>query len=248
MILSHLAMLTPCQSTCVVSILRLAYIFPVSVSTDMTWQSPMICIVSVVEAAVAILCSCLPTLKGVIQRVWPKLLDSLASARGSRRDGSSGGVSNASATSSMRKLFKKKIDAQELESGSDIGVQVPEKSHSRLGFLKSPFSSLTRSGNCYGSTSDEEVMFDSNGAHSTRSKGVTGSTLLSNLSDEEKQIEVHTTVDLYQEFTEKAEEEMHPAVRELELDPKKHASRAESTKTLVSGPGTGVLRDPFAEQ
>lgn len=212
----------------------------------------MICILSCVETGIAILCSCLPTLKGIIQRVWPKLLESLASAR---RDGSSGGVSDASASSSMRKLFRKKVDVRELESGdSDATVAVPEKAHNRLGLrgslFKSPFSSLTRS-NCYNSASDDDALYASNGGYSTRSKGVTGSTLMSQLSDEEKQIEVQTTVDLYQEFADPAVvQEVHPAVRELEMsvDPKKHASRAESTKTLVSGPGTGVLRDPFAEQ
>ena len=104
---------------------------------------------------------------------------------------------------------------------------------------------LTRSGNnaCYSSTSDDEVMFDVGG--SSRSKTVTGSTLLSNLSDEEKQIEVHATVDPYQEFTDPPVQQVHPAIRQLEpeLDSNKHASRAASTRTLVSGPGTAVRRD-----
>lgn len=65
------------QSTCLISILRLAYIYPLTVSPDFTWNSPLPTIWSCVETNTAILCSCVPTFKGLVQRFFPKLLASL---------------------------------------------------------------------------------------------------------------------------------------------------------------------------
>ena len=63
-------------STCIVSILRLVYLYPISVSKDVTWDNPMAAIWSSVEVNTGILCSCLPTLKGCISRFFPKLFNS----------------------------------------------------------------------------------------------------------------------------------------------------------------------------
>ncbi|EMC97219.1 hypothetical protein BAUCODRAFT_52567, partial [Baudoinia panamericana UAMH 10762] len=65
--------------TCLVSILRLIYIYPLAVSPDVTWDAPLVTIWSCVEANTAILCACVPTLKGLVQRYYPKLLDSVRS-------------------------------------------------------------------------------------------------------------------------------------------------------------------------
>ncbi|KAI7305327.1 hypothetical protein KC315_g14736, partial [Hortaea werneckii] len=65
--------------TCLMSVLRLAYIYPLAVSPDTTWNSPLPAIWSCVEANTAILCSCAPTLKGLIQKFFPTVLDSIRS-------------------------------------------------------------------------------------------------------------------------------------------------------------------------
>jgi hypothetical protein len=64
-------------STCVISILRLVYIYPLTVSPDFTWQSPLPAIWSCTEANTAIICSCIPTLKALVQRFFPELLGSV---------------------------------------------------------------------------------------------------------------------------------------------------------------------------
>lgn len=61
-------------TTCIVSILRLHSLYIVSRTDDLTWDNPMPAIWSSTELNVAILCSCLPTLKGLISRIWPRLL------------------------------------------------------------------------------------------------------------------------------------------------------------------------------
>ena len=72
-------LLTLSRSTCLISVLRLAFIYPIAVSPDLTWQTPLAVIWSCVETNVAIICSCIPTLKGLVQRFFPRLLDSLRS-------------------------------------------------------------------------------------------------------------------------------------------------------------------------
>lgn len=73
------------NSTCFISVLRLVYIYPMAVNPDQTWHSPLLCIWSAVELNVAIICSCAPTLRCLIQRFWPKFLDSVISNYGSAR-------------------------------------------------------------------------------------------------------------------------------------------------------------------
>ena len=63
-------------TTCIVSILRLHSLYVVSQTKDISWDNPMPAIWSSTELNVAVLCSCLPTLKGLISRIWPKLLSS----------------------------------------------------------------------------------------------------------------------------------------------------------------------------
>ena len=59
----------------------MVYIYPLTVSPDFTWQSPLPTIWSCVETNTAIVCSCVPTFKGLVQKFFPKLLLSLNSNR-----------------------------------------------------------------------------------------------------------------------------------------------------------------------
>ena len=60
-------------STCVISILRLQSLYVISKTKDITWYNPLAAIWSSVEANTAMLCSCLPTLRGLISRLFPKI-------------------------------------------------------------------------------------------------------------------------------------------------------------------------------
>jgi len=64
---------------CVISILRLIYIYPISTATDVTWESPLAAIWSAVETNTGIICCSAPTLKGCIAKYFPKLLNSIRS-------------------------------------------------------------------------------------------------------------------------------------------------------------------------
>ena len=63
-------------STCLISILRLQSLYVVSHTDDITWNNPLPAIWSSTEVNVGILCSCLPTLKGLISRFYPSLFAS----------------------------------------------------------------------------------------------------------------------------------------------------------------------------
>ena len=60
-------------STCVVSVLRLQSLYVISKAKDITWENPLAAIWSSVEINTGILCSCLPTLRGLITRIFPNL-------------------------------------------------------------------------------------------------------------------------------------------------------------------------------
>lgn len=78
-------------TTCLISVLRLHSLYIASKTKDLSWDNPMPAIWSSTELNVAILCSCLPTLKGLISRIWPRLLSS--GRYGSRQTHSLGRVS-----------------------------------------------------------------------------------------------------------------------------------------------------------
>ena len=103
-------MLTLDDSTCFISVLRLVYIYPMAVNPDQTWHSPLLCIWSAVELNVAIICSCAPTLRCLIQRFWPKFLNSVvsnyASGRRSDREDSAPTTVNSDSTISRNRFFK----------------------------------------------------------------------------------------------------------------------------------------------
>jgi hypothetical protein len=77
------SMLTLITSTCIVSILRLTSLYAVSNAKDQTRENGQTALWSVLEINIGILCSCLPTLKGLVSRVFPNLFTSLASSEGS---------------------------------------------------------------------------------------------------------------------------------------------------------------------
>ncbi|PSN63289.1 hypothetical protein BS50DRAFT_109155 [Corynespora cassiicola Philippines] len=61
---------------CVISIVRLKALYAATMSTDSTFDNYDIAIWSVVEVNSAVIGACLPTLKPLISRVWPRLLSS----------------------------------------------------------------------------------------------------------------------------------------------------------------------------
>jgi hypothetical protein len=81
-----------------------------AVNPDQTWHSPLLCIWSAVELNVAIICSCAPTLRCLIQRFWPKLLNSVisnyASGRRSDREDSAATAVNSNSNLSRSSFFK----------------------------------------------------------------------------------------------------------------------------------------------
>ncbi|KAK4506774.1 hypothetical protein PRZ48_000507 [Zasmidium cellare] len=56
--------------TCIVSILRLQSLYIISRTTDTSWENPLAAIWSNVEINVAILCSCLPTLRCIFPQIF----------------------------------------------------------------------------------------------------------------------------------------------------------------------------------
>jgi hypothetical protein len=166
---------------------------------DQTWHSPMFSIWSAVEMNVAICCSCAPTLKGLLQRVWPQFLASLGSRYGSSgtsgREDSDATVINSTTSTMSNEYLQKPKENSQAES------QSPQKSsHGLLGFHRSlfkPFSSGTNSSlaSCYGSKfSEDDIMFDDKiTCSSTRKDRLAPSKILR----EEKVIEVQTSVDQF---------------------------------------------------
>lgn len=62
--------------------LRLVWIYPISITTDVTHESPLSALWSNVELNVGILCSCLPTLRSCMTRLFPGLFPPNASDHG----------------------------------------------------------------------------------------------------------------------------------------------------------------------
>lgn len=69
-------------STCIVSVLRLVWIYPISITKDVTYESPLSALWSNVELNVGILCSCLPTLRSCMTRIFPSFFPTNASDHG----------------------------------------------------------------------------------------------------------------------------------------------------------------------
>lgn len=204
---------------------------------DQTWHSPMFSIWSCVEMNVAIFCSCAPTLKGLIQRVWPKFLSTIgsryASARGSGQGSSGREGSQVTAVNSKTSAAGSSNDS--LHKANDIShveAQSCEKPASGfLGFRRSLFKPFSKGTNhslasCYGNTNnDDDIMFEDDSARLRK-----GSSTPSKMYEDDKGIEVQTTVDQY-----------------IEPRAPSRASRAdEATKTSVHGAGS-VAMSPFED-
>jgi hypothetical protein len=59
--------------TCIISLMRLQSLYAVSVSEDISWDNPMAALWSNLEVNIGIICSCLPTLKTCVMRVFPRM-------------------------------------------------------------------------------------------------------------------------------------------------------------------------------
>lgn len=186
---------------------------------------------SAVELNVAIFCSCAPTLKGLVQRVWPQFLASWGSRYASRGSKGSSGREDSGATA-VNSTTSSNGSMHKLRDISHVEAQSPQKSSSGLlGFRRSlfkPFSSSTNRSlaGCYGGgrkSSDEDIMFeDCNPRLSSRK----GSSTPSKVFEEDKGIEVQTSVDQFVE-------------PRLDLTPEAH-------RTTV-GAGSS-LKDPFDDE
>jgi hypothetical protein len=69
-----LAYLLTEHSACIVSILRLEALFAVLQSDDMSWDLPLSLIWSCLEINTGIFCACIPVLKALATRIFPRLL------------------------------------------------------------------------------------------------------------------------------------------------------------------------------
>lgn len=97
-------------TTCIVSILRLHSLYVVSKTTDLTWDNPMPAIWSSTELNVAILCSCLPTLKGLISRIWPKLLSTgHTGQRSGRQSHTLGAISSGTSRAAAQREWQDEL-------------------------------------------------------------------------------------------------------------------------------------------
>ena len=67
-------------STCIISIIRLQSLYVVSTTDDISWDNPMAAILSSTEVNVGILCSCIPTLKGLVSRFFPTLFSQVGTS------------------------------------------------------------------------------------------------------------------------------------------------------------------------
>lgn len=64
---------------CAVSIIRFYALYAVAVSSDASWDNPQAALYANLEATVGITAACLPTLKGLLSKFFPKLFSSTRS-------------------------------------------------------------------------------------------------------------------------------------------------------------------------
>ena len=62
--------------TCIISILRLQSLLVFLHNSDISWHNPLAAIWSSLEVNIGILCSCLPTLKAMVSRYFPRAFNS----------------------------------------------------------------------------------------------------------------------------------------------------------------------------
>jgi len=81
--------LTHNASTCVISIVRLSTLEAAATSSDSTWDNTEAALWSYLELTIAIMASCLPTLRPFMAKFFPRFIHSSAPIKGS--GGSQGG-------------------------------------------------------------------------------------------------------------------------------------------------------------
>ena len=74
MISSLQSLISTLHSACITSIIRLRALYVISVSEDVTWDNVPIAEWTAVESNIGIMCACLPTLKPLLLRVFPRLV------------------------------------------------------------------------------------------------------------------------------------------------------------------------------
>ncbi|KAH6706333.1 hypothetical protein BKA61DRAFT_558837 [Leptodontidium sp. MPI-SDFR-AT-0119] len=95
---------------CIVSIIRLKYLFPLLKNPDITWAVVPALVWCTIEIDVGIICACLPTLKPVLRRHFPILL------------GSSGRVSSRTPQSGRRHTlgYRPDFELSNVSSNRDV--------------------------------------------------------------------------------------------------------------------------------
>jgi hypothetical protein len=127
--------------TCVVSLMRLQSLYAVSVSEDISWDNPMAALWSNLEVNIGIICSCLPTLKTCVMRIFPKMFTSsrgTSSGHGIMTIG--GGMSGYGQGTGGRKKKRNSIGMQFLGRGK----RTPDVYEGRQGDLDEEKQTYTR--------------------------------------------------------------------------------------------------------
>jgi len=141
--------------TCIISILRLESLLTFLHNTDISWNNPLAAIWSSVEVNTGILCSCLPTLKALVSRLFPRVFHSsyLQDSGGEGRR-PSGPFYNATSSHNSQKHKTNKLSFDALGRGL-TGRDVPQQK-----------TTITHSGRSGESDSLDEFEFGVLGAKS----------------------------------------------------------------------------------
>jgi hypothetical protein len=103
----------------IASVCRLYALYLISVSSDITWDSPASVYWSAIELNVGILCASLPTLRPFLARVWP---NAFSSSIGSQRVGESSGNKSGGQYYNMEGsiMVRKTVALQSTKNVADV--------------------------------------------------------------------------------------------------------------------------------
>lgn len=111
------------SSICVISALRLVWLYPISIAKDVTYESPLSALWSSVELNVGILCACIPTLKSCFVKLFPRLL---GITRSQQRSSPSAPIARRPTLGHTSKQFSvQELSLPDLESNSSMGLKSP---------------------------------------------------------------------------------------------------------------------------
>jgi hypothetical protein len=119
-----------CISTCIVSVLRLVWLYPISITKDVTYESPLSALWSNVELNVGVLCSCVPTLRSCMARLFPSLFIHIASSSETQPE-----TEPSSTASEFKRMTIQEIAIPQIEP--DLEQQRPNNNND---LRKQPFS------------------------------------------------------------------------------------------------------------